>query len=389
MEPHHTNTTKLPLPHIYELDGLRGVLALWVAVTHILCWCGLAVWSGHLPRPIAGLWGEFIFAQPAVDTFIILSGFAISHLIHARRQTYLQFMQGRFFRIYPVYLICLALGFLTMTLIPVVIKNASWNGTVYFLWQQTHSTNELAHPLQHLVAHLTLLFGVVPKEILPEATATLLTPAWSISLEWQYYLLAPLIARMVCYPAGVLVLALIACGGTLYSSHWLNPHCAFLPPQLPLFLIGIGSYHLHSRAAQNSAITHAAYIVASVLAAIFMVGWHWVALTLWALIFGGLFCRHEDEFSKIIQLLRRGLRHPLTQWLGKISYPVYLVHWPLIILMLAALLHGWPGIAARPAALLLLLFGLPVILTAAWLLHKTIEAPMMRVGKRFAAVKLR
>jgi hypothetical protein len=35
------------LRRVDELDGIRGILALWVAVTHILCWCGFAVDPPH------------------------------------------------------------------------------------------------------------------------------------------------------------------------------------------------------------------------------------------------------------------------------------------------------------------------------------------------------
>jgi peptidoglycan/LPS O-acetylase OafA/YrhL len=31
----------------------------------------------------------------------------------------------------------------------------------------------------------------------------------------------------------------------------------------------------------------------------------------------------------------------------------------------------------------MLVFGLPIILLAAWFLHKSVEAPMMRWGKKF------
>ena len=34
---------------IDELDGLRGILALWVALIHIISWCGLAPLAFSLP----------------------------------------------------------------------------------------------------------------------------------------------------------------------------------------------------------------------------------------------------------------------------------------------------------------------------------------------------
>ncbi len=68
--------TKPKLARVDEFDSLRGLLATWVAVSHILCWTGFA--ETVLPRPFGRFWPDFISAQPAVEIFIILSGFAIS-----------------------------------------------------------------------------------------------------------------------------------------------------------------------------------------------------------------------------------------------------------------------------------------------------------------------
>ena len=105
-----------------EFDGLRGLLALWVVISHILCWCGFAD-IPNLSDGAADYWTNFIYAQPAVDTFIILSGFAISALIHEGNKSYAGFMVNRVFRIYPVYLICLLLGFLSSALVPHIISS--------------------------------------------------------------------------------------------------------------------------------------------------------------------------------------------------------------------------------------------------------------------------
>lgn len=50
---------------------------------------------------------------------------------------------------------------------------------------------------------------------------------------------------------------------------------------------------------------------------------------------------------------------------------------------MTGLLYWQPRITSLNALLLMLLFGLPAVLLAAWLLHISIEAPMMRWGKKF------
>jgi peptidoglycan/LPS O-acetylase OafA/YrhL len=53
------------------------------------------------------------------------------------------------------------------------------------------------------------------------------------------------------------------------------------------------------------------------------------------------------------------------------------VHWPLLIALLYALLHWNAELTPAIAALCLLALGVPLMLLAAWLLHRFVEAPLM------------
>ena len=89
---------------LVELDSLRGLMAFWVFLSHVLF---LGGYSGNHLKDILSQGGL------AVYVFVILSGFAItSSLIHSRNN-YGAFMARRFFRIYPAYLVGLALGLAT------------------------------------------------------------------------------------------------------------------------------------------------------------------------------------------------------------------------------------------------------------------------------------
>ena len=383
---HIPNQESLP-GRVDELDGLRGLLSLWVVVSHIFCWTGF--WELFTAkRPLGRLLFEFICAGAAVDTFMILSGFAISFLLHQRHQSYGQFMQGRFFRIYPVYLVCLVLGMVVASfLTPFVLDTASWRDSAYFERNRFFSSNESAAAGAHAFWHLTLLNGLIPRSLLADSTATFLAPAWSISLEWQYYLVAPLLARLVRSGTGLLLLTVLAWLGLRYGRAWENPHLAFLPAQLPLFLIGIGSYHLYAlfvksgrRRSSSLALPAAALLAFGILTS-----WHPVALTLWTLGFGCIFVSGHDLFSRALSLVRATLLRPRLQRLGRISYPLYLVHWPLIIAFLAALFHWHPGISSHHALLLMLTLGLPLVFVAASLLHTWVERPSMALGRRLIA----
>ena len=369
------------LPRVDELDGLRGLLATWVAISHILCWSGFA--GVMLPPPFGRFWLNFIFAQPAVEVFIILSGFAISFLLHAKKQSYAGFMQGRFFRIYPTYFVCLAFGMGTLYLTPFIIQQAQWRDTSYFQLLGDLSKSERQYFLPHAVSHLTLFNGLIPHSLLPNATGTLLPPAWSVSLEWQYYLVAPLIAILVRSSMSLLVLSAIAYTGTRLQAHWLNPHLAFLPAQLPLFMIGIGSYHLYAYFKSNLGRRSNRFSLpaAALLSATVLLSWHSVALIAWGLTLGCIFIEGDGVFARTIHLMRTVLLHPRLQQLGRISYPLYLVHWPILILCLTLLLRWKPMVTSTEALGLMLLVALPIMLVVAGALHYFVEVPAIKFGK--------
>jgi len=357
---------------------------MWVVLSHIFCWAGFLELTA--PSALQALWSEFIRAGAAVEIFMILSGFAISFLLHKRQQSYRQFIQGRLFRIYPVYLVCLLLALIAaVRLTPFVLHTASWRNTLE--WERSWSSIESSAPALHAFWHITLLNGLIPARFLSGATVTLLPPAWSISLEWQYYLFAPFVACFCRSGVRFLILIAVAWLGLRFGYIWQNPHLAFLPAQLPLFLIGIGSYHLYEHFVKSSHRRSSIFAlpVAALLGSSILIQWHTTALVVWALAFGCIFVQGNDVFSRTLAALRRFLLHPWLQRLGHISYPIYLVHWPLIIAFLATLLHWSPRVSSRYAVLLMLSLCIPLILICANVLHIFVELPLMTLGKRLSS----
>jgi peptidoglycan/LPS O-acetylase OafA/YrhL len=347
----------------------------------MLCWCGFAAIT--LPESLAGWWPEIIYAKPAVEMFIILSGFVISFMLGAKRQSYWAFMRGRFFRIYPVYIICLLFALVTIHLMPSILHGAPWRDTMYYQWLGLISHSELGATPAHVLLHLTLLNGLFPRRFLFNSTGTLLPPAWSISLEWQYYLVAPFIALWVRSKWGLSLLAGVVCLGMKFGGHWGNPHQAFLAAQLPLFLIGIGSYHLYVRCAIGPGCSRRmAATIGVLLMGALVLSLDSIALAGWGIVFGSILLRGDTHLGPVAGTVRRFLLLPWLQWLGRVSYPLYLVHWPIIVTSLFMLLRCKPAIAPGEALCWLLAVALPVSLIVAGLLHRFIEAPMMRFGKR-------
>ena len=376
----------LKLARVDELDGLRGFLALWVAVSHIICLSGGAAVT--LPLHFQSAWSDFVFAQPAVETFIILSGFAISFLLHAKPQAYSEFMIGRFFRIVPTYFVCLVLGaFVAMKFTPWLIDHATWRSSEYFVKDVVPGlSSEHQHLKAHFFWHALLLHGLFPRQFLFGSGTALLPPAWSISLEWQYYLVAPLIARVVRSNLGVIILVLVALFAAKLGNAWNNPLPAFLPIRLDLFLVGIGSYHLYAWSREAGRAPSPIWIrfVAASFSVALLGSLHSVALQIWVIVFGASFVAGKSLLVRWVAGPRRLLLQRWPQLLGKWSYPLYLLHWPLVVLLLCLLVHVFPAISSRSAVVVMLLGGLPLIVAGAALLHYFVEKPSMRWGRQFS-----
>jgi peptidoglycan/LPS O-acetylase OafA/YrhL len=376
-------------PRVDELDGLRvrALLALWVVACHILSWCGY--YDVRFPGHLGTLWWTFLGGSSAVDTFMILSGFAISFLLNSRPQAYLEFMTGRFFRLYPVYLVCLLLGLASLCCIPTILQTAPWKSTSYFWWVQFRYTSESTHLGQHILWHLTLLNGLLPTRLLHASAASLLSPAWSITLEWQYYLIAPFIARRIRSGTFAFALILLSIFGAQFAQAHYDMPAAFLPTELPLFLIGIGSYHLYAWFCREGLPHSSLYALpaAAFLAFGIFSEWHWAALSIWAMAFGSIFVRGNDFASTGFSLVRRLLLHPVLQQLGRMSYCIYLIHWPIIIFFVYLFLLWQPAISGLTLACILFVITPPLILCGSALLHQFIELPGMAFGKKLAAKK--
>ncbi|MBC4671612.1 acyltransferase [Klebsiella quasipneumoniae] len=80
--------------YIRELEGLRGIMALWVVFGHSLA--SLPAFSTRIPPTALNSY--------AVDVFIILSGFVIFFMLDNKKQVYSDYITQRFFRIFPIYI---------------------------------------------------------------------------------------------------------------------------------------------------------------------------------------------------------------------------------------------------------------------------------------------
>lgn len=273
-----------------HLDGLRGILAWWVVAGHI----GHTVGSGSYLLLSNGL---------AVDVFIILSGFVIYRLLDLKQEPYGAYIARRAFRLFPAYLPVLIISALMLPIFAEASQTAPivTERTILRAEQAELAMRDLA---PHFTAHLVLAQGVVPNAVLPASAYTIVGQAWSVSMEWQFYLLAP----AVLFAVERRRFALLAlCATTLILSAPMIG-AGFVGAKAHLFGIGIATY-LFLRDRRPGAIA---------------------AITIFAAV--GLAIDGPEQLIPLalwlaaLSPLQRVLTWQPLVWLGDRTYSVYLIH---------------------------------------------------------------
>jgi len=300
------------------------------------------------PLPLA-LWNAII-AQGylAVDFFFLLSGFILAYNYVASdggvRGGKRAFLVARIARIYPVYLLGIALGLIGYL-------------------QDSHGP-KLA--TMTIATHLLLVQSWIPAAL----AFDLNPPAWSLAAEALFYALFPLllplfaefgrrmlvlvaIAAWMLYLLVLLIFAELDSGLAIAPSSVLGSIASFNPlVRLSEFLIGLALGLLFVRA---SALAKPSPATSRRLTA----GMHDLALVALLVVLGAVFVVvpmfvADSPVANIMAIfalpllapliyllaLQRGLlvwalSLPLVAWLGEISYGIYILHWPLWSLLKA------------------------------------------------------
>ena len=368
----------------FEFDGLRGLLALWVAVAHVLCWCGAGRIAGD--GKAAKAWSIFTMADVAAETFIILSGFAIATLLRREKVSYGRYMTRRFFRIYPVYVLCLGLAIWLSPATGMLINQVPWANDFYMDWMRDTQANVDSSPAGHIGSHLFLVHGLMPKQLLAGTTISYLLPAWSIGLEEQFYLIAPFLMLALRSAKGRGGLVLLALLGQLAGGFFSNPMNCFVLAWLPYFMVGIASSYLLvwlDEDADRKRKIGGVVAFAAVAGALFLTN-NKLTFSIWAVVCLVAAGAWQYMVPGVGTCIGAVLNCRLAQWFGQMSYSLYVLHWPLII-MLLGVIHRWrPETTQMETLGFMLTVGFSVILLLSWALHRAVELPLMRLGRRLA-----
>lgn len=362
---------------IPELDGVRGFAIIAVVVFHYF------VQSTHLPVSAAtqtALFAPLRLLVTAIDSFFVLSGFLIGGiLLDAKQSTnyFGTFYLRRFHRILPLYVISVAIFF---TGVAVVARTGP--GYLHRLFNSVLPLWSYPLFVQNIFAAVRQRWG-----------AEWMSATWSLALEEQFYLLLPLLIRVlnrkwivrltvaaiVCAP--LFRLALVLHGNDQYAPYTLLPSRA---DSLGLgVLIAIAC---RNRAVWDWLIAHRAalrlvcagfaagllvFVVRQTPGFVSFVGYSW---------FGGYYAT-----LMILLLVNPGrpLRilfgNRILARLGNYSYAIYVLHYGIFGLCHYAFFHAAPDVHDLPTlAVTLLALAITLVLAAAsW---RFLERPLIRRG---------
>jgi peptidoglycan/LPS O-acetylase OafA/YrhL len=361
------------------LDGLRGALAVYVMLGHTAPFAALPWWVAW-PLSHGGA---------AVDVFFILSGFVIVQSLERCDWRPRPFLLARALRIFPVFLAVFPAAVL-LDLLPARFEQLPWitsDRAAFGIWSQGWPA---AWP-QEIALHLVMAHGLMPDALLPNAWVSFLGAAWSLSTEWQFYVLALAAGHVIGCGKGrpwrlALLFLLIATAGQLLRA--AGPEAwqfsrAFLPNKAQYFALGIASAAALERKPGN-AIRFTGILAATLALCLAAGGAGKIAAPLvWLVCLAAQHLPGLPALGSIAWILRT----PLALRLGAISYCLYLVNEPVQRLLGPALARLADGDAVLFTALWIPAATL-IPLAASAALHRWVEQPALYWGRAVKAERL-
>jgi peptidoglycan/LPS O-acetylase OafA/YrhL len=365
------------MSHFRCIDGLRAWLAWIVVFAHIALLTTADIRIPLLHALVAG-------ATYAVSIFIIISGFVITHLLLEQRESYGPYIARRSLRIYPLYIVCLCAGIFATHLHFLAFADRPWGDYIPQPDLIAAETRSLAGHgfFWNVLAHLTLLQGAIPNGVLEVSEYAFLGPAWSLSLEWQFYLVAPLILVALANPSGRILVSVgaVACYAA-FRLGWLGEFYdpSFLPGAVLPFATGIATRLVFTRLPKLTA-----YPVAGITIALGFIG---LSHDLLPFVFWFAFvaCMHTERpvdgpGAWVARSFHRAFNSKPAVFLGKRSYSTYLVHEPIINVIVYICITRFA--LGMWLTVLCALIAVPLLtVLASVFLFRFVEAPAISFGK--------
>ena len=360
---------------IGEFEGLRGLLAAWVVFGHILLFSGFTYQDG--------LFGIIFSPVLGVYAFMMLSGFVITATLDQRPTTWFKFMTRRFFRLFPTYVLCLLIA---IALFQVSVTVSQSNSLATFGPENLERLHDVEQNFgTYLFADATLLQCLLPRTWFPFAHESFLPPTWSLTIEWLFYIVAPLmilgLRRSKLFGIGIFA-------GGVATIYLLEGQLTAINQSFHLgnalhFLTGIGSFYIwkHLPERKHCMMTKLAFWI-GIVACIGILGLPykiWFA-TLALIMYG----RVHKSLIPFLEWPRRLLMSKPLQFLGRTSYVTYLLHWIVIEVVLFWLTQLAPDVSNRfMLAAFCTVTVYPITYLASDLIHRHLEMPIIRLSKQW------
>lgn len=334
----HPETSIQTAKHIPQLDGLRGIAILMVMCYHffpdnIICNFG---WTG-------------------VDLFFVLSGFLISSRLLPfldDKNILLKFYRNRFLRIVPLYF-----GFL-------ILFFSGW-----FLFSSNETLSSFTFYKDHWWQFFLFIQNWVFVDNIDEVK-THLQHLWSVAVEEQIYLLFPLLLIFIrnkiklFYSVIFIIIAIVI--SRWYYYNFLIPKEEYLRIfnntffRLDSFLTGVLVYFIYKKDIKS---TKAKTILQWLGLICFLVLLMYVFIikdaeknnafissggyTIIAILYAGLLQITLYKKSRIINFVTSS---KFFRYTGKISYGIYIFHWPLFLLGFTLLNKAFAYLSFNPGS---------------------------------------
>lgn len=350
---------------IASLDGLRGLAATIVLLHHWLLIArplleGSLSWAIISQSPVKLLTA----GNEAVLVFFVLSGLVVVLPVFRPGFSWMGFLSARIVRLYGPVIAALALSVALIYLVPrdrSTMPEGSWMA-------ETHATD---------VTWQSFLFqaSLVPRQY------PLNNPLWSLHWELLYSILLPFATALaLLVRRWALTAVIVCCAVSLVGRVFEQSELLYFP----IFLIGtimaarmpdLLAWVERPRARwfmPTFAAASVIMLIASWLARPIVPSGSELSHVLWALAAPGAagIVVVSLAWAPAIRFFET---RPL-QWLGKISFSLYLVHVPVLATLAFALgSDQWPLIG---------IIGIPLSLLVAWAFYQAVEARIHQAARR-------
>ena len=335
------------------LDALRALGAICILLHHFALYPPLSNWA----RPVLGTVLDFLVDHArTTQLFFGVSGYVLAHTLSRRVWTLRQvpaFVVQRYFRLGIPYLAAIALVLLAYRLgrhyLPIEITGGRVSS-----WQ--------------VFTHLFFLQGILGQEQLSAGL-------WFVCINFQLCLMYVLLLVIrdsrsnSCIDAGSIIGWVLA-AISLFAVNLDASRDAWGLYFFPYFFMGIVAH----RALQSGAWRSEFWLYQILFVVALCFEWRWRLVASmgvgWLLFFVG-----KSGWDNRWQQSR------IVMWLGKISYSVFLIHFPILVLVSTVSLRF--GLNSPAEAVTALSLAVILSLVAATVLHRYVEIPAGKLARLF------